>query len=87
MGYVQMETITNTKSWTRNGINRQQITKYLNDGNCFIDTAKIESQLLTNGNPDSALVKDILQKYPLPMLNQDSRLSIGKGYFAEISGY
>jgi len=62
-----MKTITNTKSnnansWIQNRINRQQITKYLNDGNCFIDTAKIEDKLLVNKNPDSALVKDILQK-------------------------
>jgi len=62
LGDVRMKTITNAKSWIQNRINRQQITKYLNDGNCFIDAAKIESQLLTNGNPDSALVKDILQK-------------------------
>lgn len=62
-----METITNiksndTKSWITNRINRQQITKYLSDGKCFIDTAKIENQLLTNNEPDSVLVKDILQK-------------------------
>jgi len=62
-----METITNTKSndaksWVRNRINCQQVTKYLNNGNCFIDTAKIEKQLLTNKDPDSTLVKDILQK-------------------------
>jgi len=62
LGNVQMKTITNTKSWIRNRINRQQITKYLNDGNCFIDAEKIENQLLINKNPDSELVKDILQK-------------------------
>jgi len=62
LGDVRMKTITNAKSWIQNRINRQQITKYLNDGNCFIDAAKNVSQLLTNGNPDSALVKDILQK-------------------------
>ncbi len=62
-----MKTITNTKnnevkSWMRNRINRQQITKYISGGNCFIDTAKIEKQLLTNKAHDFALVKDILQK-------------------------
>ena len=62
MGNVQMKTITNTKNWTRNGINRRQITKYLNDELCFIDAAKIEGQLLANKNPDSALIKDILLK-------------------------
>ena len=62
MGDILMETITNTKSWIRNRINRQQITKYLDDGKCFIDAAKIEDKLRANKNPDSVLVKDILQK-------------------------
>lgn len=67
MGDILMEAITHmknsdTKSWIENRINRQQITKYLDGGNCFIDTAKIEKQLLSNKAPDPVLVKDILQK-------------------------
>jgi len=62
-----MKTIAKTKSndtenWVRNRINHQQINKYLNDGECFINTAKIESQLRTNHKPDKTRVKEVLQK-------------------------
>jgi 2-iminoacetate synthase len=49
-------------NWVQNRIKPQQVTKYLNDGKCFIDDAEIESNLLSNKNPDPARIKDILQK-------------------------
>ena len=57
-----MKTIINTKSWIQNRIKRDQITKYLDNGECFINTAKIENQILTNNKPDPVLVRNILQK-------------------------
>jgi len=55
-------TINNMNNWVQNRIKPQQVTKYLNDGKCFIDDAEIESNLLSNKNHDPARIKDILQK-------------------------
>lgn len=50
------------ETWLRNRIKREQITKYLDKGRCFIDSDRIAEQLRANCAPDSARVKDILQK-------------------------
>jgi 2-iminoacetate synthase len=54
--------VDNANGWIANRIKHQQIIKYLNNGKCFIDSEKIESQLRSNNNPDNARVKDIMQK-------------------------
>ena len=66
-GNTIMKTIANKKldksqTWAETRIKHQQITKYLNDGRCFIDPEKIEGELQSNRKPDNARVKDILQK-------------------------
>jgi len=62
-----MNTTTNTtgydmESWLRNRIKHQQITKYLNDGKCFIDVTKIEEELRSDRSPDNVRVREILHK-------------------------
>jgi len=52
----------NAKTWSRERINREQITKYLNNGKCFIDDRIIEQKLELNNNPDAQKVRDILAK-------------------------
>ena len=54
--------ITDTDNWMRSRIRQEQVTKYLDNGKCFIDDAKIDSQLQANRNTDSVRVRDILQK-------------------------
>ena len=58
-----LTTESNTnKSWISNRIKEEQITKYLDNGRCFIDTDKIESALTENTAPEPGRVRDILQK-------------------------
>lgn len=53
---------TSEKSWIKNRIIPEQITKYLDNGRCFIDAGKIEEALKNNFTCDAAKVRDILQK-------------------------
>ena len=61
MGTVAKKSV-NVKTWCRQRVNREQITKYLSDGKCFIDDRAIEKQLAQNGSPDVQKVRDILAK-------------------------
>jgi len=51
-----------TNSWIEKRIKPEQIEKYLDNGKCFIDNARIERALAENTNPDPKRVRDILQK-------------------------
>jgi len=50
------------RDWIRDRIKPDQITKYLDNGRCFIDAGAIERALEANRNPDPKRVRDILQK-------------------------
>ncbi len=60
-GTVPKKTV-NIKTWCRQRINPEQISKYLADGKCFIDDNAIEQQLNRDKNPDAQRVRDILAK-------------------------
>ncbi len=53
---------TGDKSWIEERIKPEQITKYLDDGRCFIDACEIERALKSNASSDPKRVRDILQK-------------------------
>ncbi len=48
--------------WIKNRIKPEQIEKYLDNGQCFIDAEAIERALEANTKPDPKRVRDILQK-------------------------
>jgi 2-iminoacetate synthase len=48
--------------WISERIKPEQITKYLDDGRHFIDEGLIEKELAANSRPDTARIRDILQK-------------------------
>jgi 2-iminoacetate synthase len=49
-------------SWIKQRIKSEQIEKYLDNGKCFIDNAKIEQALTENKSSDQKQIRDILQK-------------------------
>ena len=54
--------ITGRDSWIKERIKPEQITKYLDNGKCFIDAGQIEYALKSNQSHDPKHVRDILQK-------------------------
>ncbi|MBN1975734.1 MAG: [FeFe] hydrogenase H-cluster radical SAM maturase HydG [Sedimentisphaerales bacterium] len=50
------------KSWSKRRIIPQEISKYLNNGRCFIDADRIEDALKKNNAPEESRVREILQK-------------------------
>lgn len=51
-----------TADWIKDRIKPEQVTRYLNEGRCFIDAAAIERALQANRKPDPQRVRDILAK-------------------------
>lgn len=49
-------------AWINGRIKQDEIEKYLDNGNCFIDEDSIDKYLSTSGKPDANMVHDILQK-------------------------
>ena len=62
MKIIANKTLDADRTWAKSRIKPQQITKYLNDGKCFIDEAGIEIELQRNRLPDAGKIRDILQK-------------------------
>ncbi|MDD5134979.1 MAG: [FeFe] hydrogenase H-cluster radical SAM maturase HydG [Phycisphaerae bacterium] len=62
MKTVENTEFNNAETWIRDRIKPEQITKYLNNGKCFIDSEKIEVALRSNTNSDKTRVMEILQK-------------------------
>ena len=50
------------ENWMQRRIKPEEIKKYLNNGQCFIDNARIERALVENLKPDPKRIRDILQK-------------------------
>ena len=51
-----------TRGWIRDRIRPEQIEKYLDDGQDFVDESAIERALAANRNPDPQRVREILAK-------------------------
>ncbi len=62
METIEKKIVNPEKNWAKNRIDTKQITKYLDEGKCFIDTASIENDLRINIACDEGKVKDILRK-------------------------
>src|SRR4030066_1089149 len=63
---IENNTVTTTRRdagrWISERVKPEQIRKYLDGNNCFINEHEIEQKLLSGVKPDSAKNKDILQK-------------------------
>ena len=53
---------TGPDTWLKERIKPEQVEKYLDNGRCFIDPARIEQALSVNTNPQPQRVRDILRK-------------------------
>lgn len=49
-------------SWMQNVIRQDEITRYLENGQCFINDEKINSQILANSSPSSSRIREIIAK-------------------------
>jgi 2-iminoacetate synthase len=63
---IENNTVTTTRrdagQWINERIKPEQIRKYLDGNNCFINEHEIEQELLSGVKPDAIKIKDILQK-------------------------
>ena len=56
------DTQLSTADWIKRRIRPEQVTKYMDNGRCFIDAAAIEQALAAHMKPDPRRVRDILAK-------------------------
>ena len=57
-----VKTRRDTGRWISERIKPEQIRKYLDGNNCFINEHEIEQKLLSSRKPEPGKIKDILQK-------------------------